>query len=54
MKKATPTKVRVVEPDGRVYTLSNVFESRAQARAQIKRWKRAQLFEGCALTPVPA
>lgn len=54
MKKATPTRVRVVEADGRTYIMSNVFESRAQARAQIKRWKAAQLFDGCKLTPVPA
>lgn len=54
MKKATPTKVRVVEADGRVYTLSNVFPSREEARAQIRAWRAAKLFNGCTLTPVPA
>ena len=54
MKHATPTKVRVVEPGGRTYTLSNTFPSRAEARAQIKVWRAAKLFDGCTLTTMPA
>lgn len=54
MKKATPTKVRVVEADGRTYTLSNTFASRGEARAAIKGWRKAKLFDGCKLSTIPA
>lgn len=54
MKGQRPTKVRVVEADGRAYIMSNTFPSRAEARAAIKGWKAAKLFDGCKLTTVPA